>query len=940
MQRYFVQRKGIERMLMLLFLMMGVHLQAQQIGGRDNSFLITEVCVANIDQTIDYSYNYGGWVELYNPTATAISLNGWYVSDDVTNLRKHQLSGYEVLKPGCYYCIFFDHNAADGEYGPDAAKQVRFKLARKGGTIYLSKNGQEVDVSITYPSSVPRCSFARVRLENNEWQYCGMPTPGEPNAGHYAAECLTAPKVDYDSRLFTAGFDVHVPIPSGTTLRYTTDGSTPTLRNGITSTDGLFPVSQTTVLRLRLFADDKLPSGVVTRTYIYKDRNYYLPIVAVTTDQRNLYDNMIGCYVDGKNGITGRGSTGESNLNMDWERPVNFEYLTADGKMAINQETSFEIAGGYSRHFKPASFKVQAKKLYDGNGHFDFRLFKNKPFHEYKQLLIRNGGNNNRTDGGPRIKDAITQQVLTTSGIYVDAQEYQPVHVFINGKYLAMMNLREPNNRFHGAANYGYDNDEIDGFEYSSGIYHQKGGTREAFDKLIELSKDADSDEGYAHVAELLDIDEFVRYMAAICYTGSYDWLLNGNNVKGYRTWEDGKFHFIFFDQDLTWERTNNVEAIDGVTTNEVLVLYNNLKRNQQFRKQFVTAYCILHGSIYTPERCQHITDSICDLVKIALSFDKRNTLATYRKLQETMWEKNHREARIKSLMNSYGLSDSLNVHINTNCPFARIQIEGMDLPFSKFSGVLFPNMSVTTNAAEGYRFIGWKDQQGKWLTDEKECHFGNDGTYTAVYDNTFPDSLSPICINEVSAANDIYVNEYGKRADWIELYNRGQEPLDVSQWFFSDEEQNPTKYQIDAAKGVNTVIRPNGHLVIWCDGKSSVSEPHLPFKLKNADNNTLILQSEDGRWKDSMSYNTHSSKETVGRYPDGGSNSWTFYHPTIGTPNMVTIYDSKVVSTSFKDNVKVEQLKKGSIYNLQGQRIKTLQKGLNIIGGKKILLK
>ena len=295
-----------------------------------------------------------------------------------------------------------------------------------------------------------------------------MPTPGETNAGHYAEECLPTPKVDYDSRLFTSGFDVHVPIPSGTTLRYTTDGSTPTLTNGKTSTDGLFPISQTTVLRLRLFADDKLPSGVVTRTYIYKDRNYYLPIVAVTTDQRNLYDNMIGCYVDGQNGITGRGSTGESNLNMDWERPVNFEYLTADGKMAINQETSFEIAGGYSRHFKPASFKVQAKKLYEGNGHFDFRLFKNKPFHEYKQLLIRNGGNNNRTDGGPRIKDAITQQVLTTSGIYVDAQEYQPVHVFINGKYLAMMNLREPNNRFHGAANYGYDNDEIDGFEYSS----------------------------------------------------------------------------------------------------------------------------------------------------------------------------------------------------------------------------------------------------------------------------------------------------------------------------------------------------------------------------------------------------------------------------------------------------------------------------------------
>ena len=295
--------------------------------------------------------------------------------------------------------------------------------------------------------------------------------------------------------------------------------------------------------------------------------------------------------------------------------------------MVINQEASFEVAGGWSRHFKPASFKVQAKKLYDGNGSFGYPVFACKPYCEYKQLVIRNGGNNNRTDGGPRIKDAITQQVLTTSGFYVDAQEYQPAHVFINGKYIAMMNVREPSNRLHGAANYGYDDDEMDAFEYSSGNYHQKGGTREAFDRMIQLSKDADTDEGYACVAEILDIDEFVRYMAAICYTGSSDWLLNNNNVKGYRSRDNGKFHFVFFDQDLTWENTNNVEELDG---NEILDLYHNLKRNKKFCQQFVAAYCILHGSIYTPERCQHVADSICLLVKDALSFDNRYTPATY----------------------------------------------------------------------------------------------------------------------------------------------------------------------------------------------------------------------------------------------------------------------------------------------------------------------
>lgn len=869
--------------------MIGLRISAQNNDANSCLPICTEVCVSNIDQTIDYSNNYGGWIELYNPTSTPISLDGWYVSDDIEMLNKHRLSGYGALNPGYYQCIFFGHNAADGEYGSNAAKQVRFKLNRKGGKLYFSRDGVDVDLSVSYPESVPRCSYARLSIDSDEWKYCGMPTPGYCNSGYYAQESLPVPEVDCDSKLFTSGFDVHVQIPQGKTLRYTTDGSTPTLTNGMTSTDGLFPIMQTTVLRLRLFADDKLPSGVVTRSYIYKDRNYYLPIVAVTTDPRNLYDDMIGCYVDGKNGIAGRGLTWKSNLNMDWERPVNFECLTADGKMVINQETSFEVAGGWSRHFKPASFKVQAKKLYDGKGDFGYPVFANKPYCEYKQLMIRNGGNNNRTDGGPRIKDAITQQVLTTSGFYVDAQEFQPVHVFINGKYLAMMNVREPSNRFHGVANYGYDDDDIDGFEYSSGSYHQKGGTRDAFDRMIQLSTDAATEEGYARVAEILDIDEFVRYMATICYTGTSDWVLNDNNVKGYRSQNDGKFHFVFFDQDLTWEKTNNVEELDW---NDIIYLYRNLKENDKFCKQFVTAYSILHGSIYTPERCQHIADSICALVNKALSFDNRYTTTTYRKMQQTMWEENHREARMQSLMKSYSLSDKINVTLGTNCSFARIQIEGMDVPVGKFSGVLFAPVSVSSNAAEGYRFMGWRDQTGEWQSYEKKIFITKDGSYTAVYEKLAEEDVSPICINEISAANDIYVNDYGKKADWIELYNRSQEPVDVSDWLFSTDEQGSEKYQIDAAKDVNTILRPNGRMVIWCDGKSSISQLHLPFKLKNADNCGLIMQSADERWKDSVRYDTHTTKETVGRYPDGGNSCRTFYHPTIGTQNMATSYD------------------------------------------------
>ena len=99
---------------LLSIAMIGMNMNAQQNNAHSNMLIITEVCVANIDQTIDYSNNYGSWIELYNPTAANVSLDGWYISNDSEELTKHRLSGYGVLKPGCYECIFFDHNAADG----------------------------------------------------------------------------------------------------------------------------------------------------------------------------------------------------------------------------------------------------------------------------------------------------------------------------------------------------------------------------------------------------------------------------------------------------------------------------------------------------------------------------------------------------------------------------------------------------------------------------------------------------------------------------------------------------------------------------------------------------------------------------------------------------------------------------------------------------------
>lgn len=166
-------------------------MNAQTATNNSHVPVITEICVANIDQAMDYSNNYGGWIELYNPTSDPLPLDGWYVSDDETDMRKHRLEGYGALAPGGYECVFFDHNASDGQYGADAGKQVKFKLDRNGGHLYLSPDGEKAAISMAYPVSIARCSYALTATTTAQKEDCASKMPSLSRFSHPAATTWT-----------------------------------------------------------------------------------------------------------------------------------------------------------------------------------------------------------------------------------------------------------------------------------------------------------------------------------------------------------------------------------------------------------------------------------------------------------------------------------------------------------------------------------------------------------------------------------------------------------------------------------------------------------------------------------------------------------------------------------------------------------------------------
>ena len=189
--------------------------------------------------------------------------------------------------------------------------------------------------------------------------------------------------------------------------------------------------------------------------------------------------------------------------------------------------------------------------------------------------------------------------------------------------------------------------------------------------------------------------------------------------------------------------------------------------------------------------------------------------------------------------------------------------------------------------------------------------------------------SISPIRINEVSSVNDIYISDYQKKSDWIELYNTTDEPIDLTGSYLSDNPNKPQKYQLSTFNSQlsTLIIPPHGYSIVWCDDKEPISQLHAGFKLENADSAYISIHAADDSWSDSLWYQAQGRWQSYGRYPDGTDNLALFDRITIGQPNHINTHtvvskpdwETDVKSVSLPQHRQIASIQ---YYNLAGQRI------------------
>lgn len=138
------------------------------------------------------------------------------------------------------------------------------------------------------------------------------------------------------------------------------------------------------------------------------------------------------------------------------------------------------------------------------------------------------------------------------------------------------------------------------------------------------------------------------------------------------------------------------------------------------------------------------------------------------------------------------------------------------------------------------------------------------------------------VLINEILADSDPQGQEQG---DWIELYNPGDQSVDVAGHFLTDDLDRPTAWRIPGGIPASTTIAPGAFLRIWA-GAGLGAVLQTDFRL-DKDGETVALYGPDGQTPlDTVAYGRLPAGISWGREPDG-SDRWVTLAPSPGQSNV-----------------------------------------------------
>ena len=697
--------------------------------------VINELMQSNIDCVMDDINEFpDSWVELYNSGTTAVNLNSFSISDENDPKTAWTLPN-KTINPGAYILVYCDKE--------ETGLHTPFRLeSGKGGAVYLFSNGTLIDqVEGLKKQPAPNIAYGRKTDGSDSWGYMAEATPGASNCGETCKDILGAPVFSVNGKVMKDGqpFSLELSLPEGSEgaeIRYTTDGSEPTRTSNLYQKP--ISISNTTVVKAKLFLDGKLSPRSTAQSYIFFPRDITLPVISVSTDKKYFYDSKIGIYVDGNY------QSGKKNYEFDWRRPINIEFFfEPEQESQINQLCESRIMGGATRGNARKSLAIYANKRF-GEKRLKYEFFPDdRPgITDFKSIALRNAGN----DFDYLFQRDAIIQLNTARHCDIDFQAYRPAIFYLNGEYMGMLNIRERSNEDNIYTNY----DGLEDLDMFENWWELKEGTWDNYNAFKEFY--GEHGHTLAEYDKWMDTMEFLNLMLVNLYYNNRDFP--GNNIVMWRPRsEDGRWRWIMKDTDfglglygvsagyntIKWLYDPNYDKdTNWANQYDHTRLFRRLMEDTDFKREFIDRAAIYMGDWLNERGTRAVWDPLYDAIKYEYPH--------HRKLINEWWPNYNEELKnarnwvaqrtayfYKYIADYYQLGTPLPLTVNKSINESErsemeIMINGVKLSEALFDGKFFKDRRVNLSGKslrEGYIFKGWKvttkDNNSKETTETVE---------------------------------------------------------------------------------------------------------------------------------------------------------------------------------------------------------------------------
>lgn len=681
--------------------------------------VINEIMQSNIDCVMDETNQFpDSWVELYNAGTAAVPISGYKIGVSANPDSAWALPAI-MLQPHSHTLIYCDKEKT--------GIHTDFRIdSGKGGALYLFKGGDIADMLTNIAKQpAPNIAYGRKTDGDNCWGYQATPTPGKPNANSITDQMLGEPLFSIPGQVFEENADIRLTLslpedaPQHTTIRYTLDGTEPT--SGSIAYAGPIYISDTRVVRAKLFCDGYLSPRSTTQSYIVFPRTATLPVVSIVTDSDYLYDDKIGIYVKGTYSST------KKNYEYNWRRPINIELFEAPAQESkINQLCEARVAGAASRGEQLKSLALYANKRFDKKK-FKYEFFPDQRPGEtnYKSILLRNAGNDFHYI---YMRDAICQRAMGQNAD-LDWQAWRPVVVYVNGAYLGILNIRERGNEENIYTNY-------DGLE-DIDMIENWGALKKGDTEHLHAFKNFYSEHGHTweEYSRWMDLDEYINYMAMNLYYNNVDFPANNLIMWRPRT-PNGRWRFLAKDVDYAlgiygagydyqifkwFYDTQYDSSLSWGNTSDGTRLFRRLMEDDRFLRTFTDRCAIYMGDFLNLDRVwTDIWQPMRNAIKEEYKYHRELINRWWPNYEEELktaytWHKKRTDSFYSQLADYYQLGTPVALAINMAVsPFDKQQltttVNGVSLTRATLNGKFFPGREITVTSSHAEKRVeGWR---------------------------------------------------------------------------------------------------------------------------------------------------------------------------------------------------------------------------------------